>query len=82
MTQRAKMAVRCANNRLLAANGRDHGRMFLLMFTLGGFGGAAAVIPAEEICASDWSGGTAFTASGLATNHRRQPAHGQFAGTR
>jgi len=56
--------------------------MFLLMFTLGGFGGAAAVIAAEEIIASDSSGGTPFEVSEMATRHRRQAAPGPFADAR
>lgn len=82
VAKRAKMALRCTQDRLIVDNGGDRGRMFLLMFTLGGFGGAAAVIAAEEIIASGSSGGTAFTVSEMATRHHRQPARGQFADAR
>ena len=76
------MTVRYTHDRLIAQNGRDRGPMFLLMFTLGGFGGAAAVIAAEEIIASDSSGGTPFEVSEMATRHRRQAAPGPFADAR
>jgi len=45
---------------VIVENDRDRGRMFLLMLTHDGFGGAAAVIAAKEIVASASSGGTAF----------------------
>lgn len=76
------MTVRYSHDRLIVQNGRDRGAMFLLMFTLGGFGGATAVIAAEEIIASDSSGGTAFAVSEMHTRQRRQAAPGQFADAR